>query len=174
MGPERIYKRSAGPRVQGLSVERDPVAPAALSDAARLRSRAEPRETRHDMHPRGPDGHAPQLFGEVGGSGAAWLAAASQRSHPWPAAPAGPGPHLEQPCTGLEKEPIDFFRPVVSARIRTSAAESRTSGPRSSRIYARALSPFNTSRLLPAFSCTLRPRTARDPPCSAHAHPQPW
>ena len=89
MGPERIYERSAGPRVQGLSVERDPVAPAALSDAARLRARAEPRETRHDMHPRGPDGHAPQLFGEVGGSGAAWLAAASQRSHPWPAAPAG-------------------------------------------------------------------------------------
>jgi hypothetical protein len=48
------------------------------------------------MHPRGPGAHAPQLFGEVGGSRAAWLVAASQRSHPWRAAPgAGLRPRLD-------------------------------------------------------------------------------
>ena len=78
-----------------------------------------------------------------------------------PTAPA-PGPHLEQHA-GFEKEPIDFFRPVVSARIRTSAAKSRTAGPRSSRVYALVLLPFDTSRWL---SCTniVDPTTVRTSP----------
>jgi hypothetical protein len=68
------------------------------------------------------------------------------------------GPPSSQPCWLRQGTHCLPFRPVVSARIWTFAAESRTSGPCSSRVCTRVLLPFDTSRWLPCANIC-RPNT---------------